>query len=74
MNVDTRRKQAALLLENPVFQELATTIDAEIYAQWAQETAKANREFLWFKSQAIREVLGQLKIMAQPVHEEEKVA
>lgn len=74
MNTETRRKFSAQLLENPVFQELSADLDQEIYAQWATESVKANREYLWFKSQAIREVLGQLKIMAQPEPAPEQAA
>lgn len=74
MQESTRRKHAQALLENPLFQELAAEVDQEIYRQWSQETKKQNREYLWFKATAIREVLGQLKIMAQPEPAQENAA
>ncbi len=59
------KKDAEALLKNPVFRQITEDLDTQHYQRWAEQLKPAERDELWFKANAIRELLHMIKYLAE---------
>jgi uncharacterized protein YnzC (UPF0291/DUF896 family) len=59
--INEEANQAKIFLEDPFFISAVTTLNERIKSQWQQSVTTEAREHQWYKMQALREILQELR-------------
>ncbi len=68
-----RKKLAAEIVNNPLFDEIAEELDVAYYQRWVEATEKNKREWIHAHATALREVLALLRFIATKAEDEPQV-